>query len=328
MNPAQEFSLFAPSPSRPRRTNHGFARMFLPGRLTLGVMFPIEAFAGDTPSMRGQIALAQRAEAAGFAALWFRDVPLRVPSFGDTGQVFDPWVWLSYIGASTSNIALATGSIVLPLRHPLHVAKAAASIDQLTDGRLVLGVASGDRPDEFPAFGVDAESRGELFRERFELIRTVHGRPFPRVNGSWGELQGIDLVPKPIADGVPMLVTGRSRQSLEWIARNADGWITYPRSPEHQAQHVGAWQEAVARERPGEFLPFAQSLYIDLEPEANAPAAPIHLGWRLGRNRLRALLEELRAHGVNHVALNLKYGRREAGDVLAELATHVVGDFQ
>src|SRR5689334_4259932 len=145
MNPAQEFSLFAPSPSRPRRTNHGFARMFLPGRLTLGVMFPIEAFAGDTPSMRGQIALAQRAEAAGFAALWFRDVPLRVPSFGDTGQVFDPWVWLSYIGASTSNIALATGSIVLPLRHPLHVAKAAASIDQLTDGRLVLGVASGDR---------------------------------------------------------------------------------------------------------------------------------------------------------------------------------------
>jgi luciferase-type oxidoreductase len=328
MNLAQESSLFTPAPSRPRRANPGYARMFAPGRLTLGVMFPIEAFEGDTPSMQGQVALAQRAEAAGFAALWFRDVPLRVPSFGDTGQVFDPWVWLSHVSASTSEIALATGSIVLPLRHPLHVAKAAASVDRLSGGRLVLGVASGDRPDEFPAFGVDAEARGEIFRERFELIRTLHGRPFPSVSGAWGAMHGIDLVPKPIADGVPMLVTGRSRQSLEWIARHADGWITYPRSPQHQLQQVEDWREAIERERPGEFLPFAQSLYIDLEVDADAPAAPIHLGWRLGRNRLRLLLQELGALGVSHVALNLKYGRRDASQVLEELARHIVGDFR
>jgi alkanesulfonate monooxygenase SsuD/methylene tetrahydromethanopterin reductase-like flavin-dependent oxidoreductase (luciferase family) len=58
---------------------------------------------------------------------------------------------------------------VLPLRHPLHTAKAAASIDQLTGGRLVLGIASGDCPVEFPAFGVDRESRGALFREQWNI---------------------------------------------------------------------------------------------------------------------------------------------------------------
>ena len=130
------------------------------GRLSLGVFFPIEAFAGDTPTMRDQERVARRAEELGFAALWIRDVPLRDPTFGDIGQIYDPWVYLGWIAAQTCDIALATGSIVLPLRHPLHTAKAAASVDQLTQGRLVLGVASGDRPVEFPSFGVDFERRG------------------------------------------------------------------------------------------------------------------------------------------------------------------------
>ncbi|WP_234815094.1 LLM class flavin-dependent oxidoreductase, partial [Noviherbaspirillum denitrificans] len=124
----------------------GFRRMFSPDRLTLGVFFPIESFERDQPSMQHQEYLARRAEELGFAALWFRDVPLRDPSFGDIGQVFDPWVYLGWIAAQTREIALATGSIVLPLRHPLHTAKAAASVDQLSGGRLVLGLASGDRP--------------------------------------------------------------------------------------------------------------------------------------------------------------------------------------
>lgn len=144
---------------------NGFQRMFAPGGLTLGVFFPIEAFKGDQPTMRNQEHLARRAEELGYAALWFRDVPLRDPNFGDIGQVYDPWVYLGWIAAQTRTIALATGSIILPVRHPLHTAKAAASIDQLTRGRFVLGVASGDRPIEFPAFGIDPDQRDMLFRE-------------------------------------------------------------------------------------------------------------------------------------------------------------------
>ena len=76
----------------------GFRRMFAPDRLSLGVFFPIEAFERDEPSMRDQPRLARRAEELGFTGLWTRDVPMRDPNFGDLGQVYDPWVWLGWIG--------------------------------------------------------------------------------------------------------------------------------------------------------------------------------------------------------------------------------------
>jgi luciferase-type oxidoreductase len=173
--------------------------MFAPGQVTLGVFFPIEAFECDEPTMRHQERLARRAEELGFAALWVRDVPLRDPNFGDLGQVYDPWVYLGWITAQTRTIALATGSIILPIRHPLHTAKEAASVDQLSGGRLVLGVASGDRPVEFPAFGVDPDQRDALFRENLRLIREVLAYEFPTIRSSYGTLFGTaDLVPKPV----------------------------------------------------------------------------------------------------------------------------------
>jgi luciferase-type oxidoreductase len=302
----------------------GFRRMFAPGRLTVGVFFPIEAFPGDEPTMRGQERLARHAEDLGFAALWFRDVPLRDPNFGDVGQVYDPWVYLGWIAAQTGTIALATGSIVLPLRHPLHTAKAAASVDRLSGTRLVLGVASGDRPVEYPAFGSDWHSRDQLFREHLAVIRTVLSEEFPRIQFTRGFMQGTaDLVPKPVGQ-LPILITGSSRQSLDWIAAHADGWITYPRPIERQAELTARWRAVAASVAPGVFKPFSQSLYVDLTADPDHPPQPIHLGFRCGRAVLLRILEGLRAIGVNHVILNLKYGARDAGEVLEEIGREVL----
>jgi luciferase-type oxidoreductase len=298
----------------------GFHRMFAPGRLTLGLFFPIEAFRGDQPAMRDQEQLATRAQALDFAALWFRDVPLRDPAFGDVGQVFDPFVYLGHIAAVTHTIALGTAAIVLPLRHPLHTAKAAASVDQLGQGRLVLGVASGDRPSEFPAFGVSIDERGALFRDNLMVLQRALGESFPLLDSRYGRLHGVDLVPKATTREIPVLVTGRSGQDLDWIARHAHGWLSYPRAPSLQARVVNEWREAQHRVRGRIDLPFAQSLYIDLDARADLPEQPIHLGYRLGRRALVALLARLHAAGVQHVILNLKYGSRAAPKVMRELA--------
>lgn len=300
-----------------------FQRMFAPGRLTLGVFFPIEAFNGDRPTMIDQVPLARRAEELGFAALWFRDVPLRDPNFGDVGQVFDPWVFMGFIAAQTERIALGTAAIVLPLRHPLHTAKAAASVDQLSGGRLMLGIASGDRPVEFPAFGVDVERRGELFRENVRVIRHVLERPFEPVSSAYGELAGADIVPKPVRR-IPLLVTGSSRQSPDWIAQCSDGWITYPRPAQLQARLAREWHETVQRQSPGTFKPFSQSLYVDLSADPDERPSPIHLGFRAGWKALLQFLLDLREAGVNHVILNFKYGRRSARDVLEEIGQQVL----
>lgn len=306
------------------RAHPGFASLFRSDRLSLGVFFPIEAFQGSAPTMARQVELAQRAEALGFDALWFRDVPLLDPAFGDAGQIYDPWVYLGYIAAQTTRIALATGSIVLPLRHPLHVAKAAASVDALSGGRLVLGVASGDRPIEYPAFGQPFESRDEAFRESIAVLREAWSTPFPEIRSTRVHLSGADLVPKPPFGTVPLLVTGRARQSLDWIARHADAWMSYPRDPGMQAAMLEAWR-AAQRDSLGRVdKPFAQSLYIDLAEDASCGPTPIHLGYRLGDSYLLALLRRLAALGVSHVALNLKYSRRPAGEVLEQLGERIV----
>lgn len=305
----------------------GFERVFAPGELTLGVFFAIESYAGPVPTMEGQIELARRAEELGFAALWVRDVPLHDPTFGDLGQIYDPWVWLGYVAAHTRSIALATGAIIMPLRHPLHTAKAAASVDQLSGGRLVLGVAAGDRPVEFPAFGRDLDDRGELFRESVAYFRTALERDFPLVDSPLGRLTGADLVPKPTAGRIPTLVTGTSRQSLAWIAANADGWITYPRPLEQQRRVVAGWKEALQGSGTTTFKPIAQSLYVDLTVQERAPT-PIHLGFRSGPGALTEHLEALRLAGMSHVILNLKYGGRPAADVLEQLGEAVLPHFR
>ena len=298
--------------------------MFAPGRLTLGVFFPIEAFERDQPTMRRQERLARRAEELDFAAVWFRDVPLRDPNFGDVGQVYDPWVYLGWIAAHTQNIALATGSIILPLRHPLHTAKAAASVDQLSGGRFLLGVASGDRPVEFPAFGVPFEKRDALFRENLRVLRRVLEEDFPDIHSHYGSMTGeADLIPKP-RKRLPIFITGNSRQSLEWIAQNSDGWIMYPRPLAMQIEVVQQWRRAVTTAAPGVFKPFAQSLYVDLAKNPDEPSTPIHLGFRGGRNFLLRFLHALRDTGVNHVILNLKYGKRASDEVLDEIGEEVL----
>lgn len=73
---------------------------------------------------------------------------------------------------------------MLPLRDPLAIAKQAVSVDSLTGGRLLLGMSSGDRPVEYPAFGVDFDNRADRFREAFDLVRTAVEVSFPRMRPS------------------------------------------------------------------------------------------------------------------------------------------------
>ena len=105
--------------------NRAYNSTFRPGRLSLGLVVPLENYtAGPVPSMTRHVERVQLAEELGFSAIWLRDVPFNVPSFGDAGQMFDPFVYLGLLAGQTERIALGVASIVLPLRHPAHVAKA------------------------------------------------------------------------------------------------------------------------------------------------------------------------------------------------------------
>lgn len=304
----------------------GFQSVYGQGKLTLGIGFPIEAYASPIPSMSGQVDLAKRAEQGGFAALWCRDVPLIDPSFGDAGQMYDPWTWLGYITAHTSRIALGTGSIILPLRPQVDLAKSAASVDQLSKGRLILGVASGDRPVEYAVYDVPFETRDESFRNAFEFIRATSHRPVEWDNQKAAYSGQVDLLPKSFAGDIPLFVTGHSRQSLDWIAKNADGWLMYPRPLEQQRTVLAQWTDTL-NTADITWKPFSQSLYIDLVNDPDAPKTPIHLGYRLGRNTLISHLDALQTMGVNHVTFNVRFSSRPVDHVLDELCEYVIPAF-
>lgn len=318
-------AMLTPNSSSPT-ANPGYLKAFKPGKLTFGLFQPIEAYTGDQPTMAGQVGLAQYAEQNGFSSLLFRDVPLRDPSFGDNGQIYDVWTYLGYIAGQTKEIALLTGAIVLPLRHPLHTAKAAASIDQLSNGRLLLGVASGDRLIEFPAFGVDFESRGESFRNNLQILKAVWEKQYPTIESQYGMLSDADVVPKPVAARPPILITGFSQQNLEWIADNADGWITYPRNFDAQARLVNQWRELTKNS--DVYKPISQSFMLDLSDDPTEAPSPIHLGFRIGRNLLISYLEGVKHIGIDHIMINLKYGKRPAKEVLQELCECVLPYFK
>lgn len=307
--------------------NRGYDQTFHAGRLSLGLVVPVAAYPDSrVPDMSDHPARVQLAEALGFRAVWLRDVPFDVPAFGDAGQLYDPFVYLGYLAAQTSRIALGVASIVLPLRHPAHVAKAAASVDQLSGGRVILGVASGDRPDEYPAMNADFDSRGDAFREALAYIREM-GRTAPRIDNRFGRTDGtIEMLPKPRGSRLPLLVTGSSRQAPDWVAEHGDGWMTYPRPGQVQQQVLADWQGRLARL--GQPLkPVMQPLYLDLAADPDEGPQPIHLGVRAGHRWLTGHLKHLETFGVNHVALNLRFNRAPIDQTLDQLAHDVLPHF-
>ncbi len=308
--------------------NKGYNSAFVAGEMSLGVVVPIEYYAvGTSPAMKQQLERAQLIEQLGFKAIWLRDIPLNVPAFGDVGQMYDPFTYLGYLAGQTSEIALGISSIALPLHHPVHVAKSAATIDQLSGGRMILGVASGDRPDEYPALGIDFESRGELFRESFSYIRAAQD-DFPKLETEhFGNLNGsVDVLPKATTHKVPMLITGHSQQSVAWNAAHGDGWMYYLRNPQMQQNTISDWRAEVAKITDTD-KPFMTAMYLALHPAPDFKPEPIQLGFRTGVNFLVEYLHILKDIGVNHVAINLRFNTMGMDNTLETLAEKVLPHF-
>jgi luciferase-type oxidoreductase len=287
-------------------------------RLTVGVGFPLTNSRESQPSVPRELDLAVHAESVGFDALWARDVPLYWPKFGDAGQTFDTWPWLAAVAGRTDEIALGTSSVVLPLRHPVHVAKSAATVDQLSGGRLVAGIATGDRDPEFDAFDIAADRRGELFRESVRWLRTLWTEDFPHLDGPWGSLDGdLDLVPKPASE-IPLLPTGHARQDRSWIGDHGDGWLFYQLPEETLRSFLDDWR-AVGGEKP-----FVMALGVELADDRTADPEHIHQGYRAGIEWFREYFQQLDQIGVDHVLVGLRSDDPERalsalGDVLADL---------
>jgi probable F420-dependent oxidoreductase len=233
---------------------------------------------GYRPELLGR--LAARAEALGFDSVWSGDhVAFHVPTL-------DSLTALAYVAAGTRRVRLGPCVYLLALRHPTVVAKAVATLDALSGGRVVFGVGvGGEFPKEFEACGVPVGERGRRVDEGLAVCRALWGAPPASFAGRFTRFAGVDLQPKPVQPGgPPVWIGGRSEAALRRAARLGDGWVSYLVTPERfrrSLEAIQAFGEAAGRPlRPGAGFEPAHLLFavVDDDWEAARAAAARHLG--------------------------------------------------
>lgn len=203
--------------------------------------FSIAAYGLGTDEL---LPLARAAEEAGFEQLWLGEhlvIPSAVTSTHptssssaadplaepvlSTGTVLnDPWVSLAALAAGTTRLRLATGILVLPLQHPLLVARAAATLHALSGGRFTLGVGAGWVREEFDALGIGFDDRGSRLDEQLDILRSAWAGGPISFDGRHYRFSPVQVCPAAV--DVPIVVGGHSPPALRRAARVADGWLS------------------------------------------------------------------------------------------------------
>lgn len=304
--------------------NHeGFKRTFKNHKLTLGLSIPFDSKNKEHIDFNEQVKFAQQAERLGFTSLFVRDNPLYSPHLGPVTENYDPFVFLTYLSAFTSKIALGTSSIVATLRHPIHLAKSAASLDLISNQRLLLGMATGDRAFEFPAFKVDESALTERYQTTIQSLRALWQSHSPKISNSIFELyedSGLQVLPKHHT--IPMFGTGYSRQSMSWLQQHMDGWLFYAQPFQDQKKLVEAWHSGTDR-----FKPFMNILMIDLSQNPNETVKPIKGGFRTGRKNLLQILKAYESINTNHIILRFTNDDRDIEALIEEVGTYITPHF-
>jgi probable F420-dependent oxidoreductase len=218
-------------------------------------------------------AVARKAEECGFDSLWMGDhiaFPAVLPEtypYSDTGRgphaenmsFFDPWVALTFLASVTENVRLGTNVYILPLRDPFSTAKAVATADVISGGRMVLGIGVGWLDSEFAALGQNFKNRGRRCDELIDAIKALWTQETPEFHGEHYSFSGVKFEPKPLQKPhPPIYYGGNSPAALRRTAERCDGWLGAPGSVEELARCLQELDE-LRRKAGRDHLPFEVS---------------------------------------------------------------------
>ncbi len=180
----------------------------------------------EMPDAKALVEYGVRVEELGYASVWVWDHMLLgvEPNF----PIIDSLTTLTAIAARTKRIKLGTGILVLTLRNPVLLAKQLSSMDQLSDGRLLMGMASGWYKREFDAAGIPFEKRGKIMDENLEILRRLWTEK--KVDGEYvnHKLSAAVMYPKPVQEpSIPILIGGYVDKVLQRAGVVGQGWLTY-----------------------------------------------------------------------------------------------------
>lgn len=275
----------------------------------LGFGLPV-AGAWATPGTVRHVA--RRAEALGYAAVWtFQRLLFPVDAGLDDAhrQVLDPVVALAYVAGSTSRIGLGTATICAPFTPPVVLAKALASLDVVSGGRLTVGLGSGWLPQEYEAAGIPFERRGARMEEYLACLRALWTQDPVEFSGELYTVPRSHVGPGPVQrPHPPVLLGGTAAPALRRAGRLAQGWIA---ASAHDLGRIGedtATVRAAAREAgrdPAAVRVVVRGLVDLVDVDPGGPRRPLHGT----REQVLDDLARLAAHGVTEVFLDANLPR-------------------
>jgi len=212
--------------------------------IRFGLILPHAGTMSDPDTL---IELATRAERNGFYAVVESSDHVIVPRkinatypYSDTGRYTDfpedleQLTTLSFLASKTDKIRLVTGIMVLPYRNPIYAAKALATIDHLSKGRLIVGVGVGWLKEEFDVLRLQFEERGAMADECIRSFIELWTDENPRFKGKYYEFSDVVFSPKVVQKPHPPIwIGGESKLAIDRAARLGDGWLPLRGNPKH-----------------------------------------------------------------------------------------------
>jgi probable F420-dependent oxidoreductase len=137
----------------------------------------------------------------------------------------EPFVLFGYLAGQTQRLEMVTGILISPQRQTVLIAKQAAAVDVLSNGRLRLGLGVGWNPVEFQAQNENFHNRGRRIEEQVEVMRQLWTRPLVSFKGKWHEIEDAGINPLPVQKPIPVWMGGMAEPVIKRIAHMADGWF-------------------------------------------------------------------------------------------------------
>jgi probable F420-dependent oxidoreductase len=263
---------------------------------------------------RQVLAMGPLAEALGYDSVWVMDHLLNsgyIRARLDDKPYYHPLATLSYLAATTKRVRLGTSVLVLPYHNPVELAKYAATLDQMSGGRVILGVGAGAMTEEFDALGVPFRQRGALTNEGMEIMKELWTNPDPHYRSQRWNLAGFKFAPKPVQQpAIPLWVGGSSSGALRRAATLGDGWHpTGLSSEEFRAGREEVCKLAMAAGRDPDLL--TMSTRVEVEVGGKASSQRVASRARLPGDNADQMIAGIRAYqsaGVDHIVLALNSG--------------------
>ncbi|MHB8511813.1 MAG: LLM class F420-dependent oxidoreductase [Actinomycetota bacterium] len=190
----------------------------------------------DSPSREVIERIAVTADELGFEFICAQDHSVAPRAWVEEGggtSWFEPFTTLAYAAALTQRVKLLTDVVILPHRSPFSVAKIAATLDELSGGRLILGVAAGYLEEEFHVLQAPFEDRGDRTDEAIEVIKACWTNEWVTFKGTFFEATDVSVEPRPAQQPRPKIwVGGNSARALRRACEHADGWTPFRGKPE------------------------------------------------------------------------------------------------